>query len=184
MQIFRIFLIFYTSSKNSQSLSFTSNSANPVLKNPCSLKHLLIVKFSYKENTVRNCCRNNGHFLFCARPFALHRQQPEKDKQKVDFPPWKNFCWRPCMQAGNTVCNYGTHYHLVLSHKTHRKQGICYVTIANCYITKTFAAGNKYPDVKVTRGTKKVGQACSTQCCMIYWLCEPSFRRKKQLPLH
>jgi len=35
--------------------------------------------------------------FFCIRPFALHRQQPEKDKQNVDFaPPWKNFCGRPC----------------------------------------------------------------------------------------
>ena len=24
---------------------------------------------------------------FCVRPFALHRQQPEKDKQNVDFVP-------------------------------------------------------------------------------------------------
>jgi len=31
------------------------------------------------------------------RPFALHRQQPEKDEQYVDVaPPWKNFCGRPC----------------------------------------------------------------------------------------
>jgi len=26
-------------------------------------------------------------FIFCIRPFALHRQQPEKDKQNVDFAP-------------------------------------------------------------------------------------------------
>jgi len=32
----------------------------------------------------------------CARPFALHRQQPEKCEQNVDVSPsWKNFCWRP-----------------------------------------------------------------------------------------
>ena len=35
--------------------------------------------------------------IFCVRPFALHRQQTEKDKQNVDFAlPWKNFCGRPC----------------------------------------------------------------------------------------
>jgi len=33
---------------------------------------------------------------FCEHPFALQRQQPEKDKQNVDVaPPWKNFCGRP-----------------------------------------------------------------------------------------
>ena len=42
-----------------------------------------------KENTACNCCRNIGHFLFCIRPFALRRQQPEKDKQNVDSPPGK-----------------------------------------------------------------------------------------------
>jgi len=25
--------------------------------------------------------------IFCVRPFALHRQQTEKDKQNVDFGP-------------------------------------------------------------------------------------------------
>ena len=36
--------------------------------------------------------------MFCVRPFALHRQQTEKDKQNVDFaPPWKIFCGRPCL---------------------------------------------------------------------------------------
>jgi len=25
--------------------------------------------------------------IFCIRPFALHRQQPEKDNQNVDFAP-------------------------------------------------------------------------------------------------
>jgi len=35
-------------------------------------------------------------FFFCIRQFALHRQQPEKYKQNVDFAPlWKNFCGRP-----------------------------------------------------------------------------------------
>jgi len=48
---------------------------------------LLTVKVSYKEITVCNCYRNIEHFLFCVRPFALHRQQPEKDKQNVDFGP-------------------------------------------------------------------------------------------------
>jgi len=32
-------------------------------------------------------CRNIGHFLVCVRPFALHRQQTENDKQNVDFAP-------------------------------------------------------------------------------------------------
>ena len=60
---------------------------------------MLNVKFSYKESTVWNCCRNIGHFHFCIRQFALHRQQPAKDEQNVDFAlPWKNFCGRPCMQ--------------------------------------------------------------------------------------
>jgi len=38
-----------------------------------------------KVNTVCHCCRNSGHFLFGIHPFALHRQQPEKDKQNVVF---------------------------------------------------------------------------------------------------
>jgi len=33
---------------------------------------------------------------FCEHPFALQRQQPEKDKQNVDVAhPWKKFCGRP-----------------------------------------------------------------------------------------
>jgi len=40
----------------------------------------------------------------------------------------------------------------MLSHKTYQNQGICYVT-------KMFVARNKFPYVKVTRNTKKVGQA-------------------------
>jgi len=36
--------------------------------------------------------------------------------------------WFTSMQAGNTECNYRTHYHIVLSHKTYQNQGICYVT--------------------------------------------------------
>jgi len=44
--------------------------------------------------------------------------------------------WFTSLQAGNTVCNNRTHYHLVLSHKIDQNQGICYVTIAYCYVTK------------------------------------------------
>jgi len=33
---------------------------------------------------------------FCECPFALHRQQPEKDQQNVHVTPLKNFCGRPC----------------------------------------------------------------------------------------
>jgi len=29
------------------------------------------------------------------RAFALHRQQPEKDKQNFDVAPMENFCGRP-----------------------------------------------------------------------------------------
>ena len=46
------------------------------------------------EAHFSDCCCNMGHFLwcrkgnaFCERPFALHRQQPEKDKQSVDVAP-------------------------------------------------------------------------------------------------
>jgi len=48
----------------------------------------------------------------------------------------------------------------VLSHKTNQNQGILYVTIAYCYVTKTYVARNKYPHVKVARNTTKVAQAC------------------------
>jgi len=54
----------------------------------------------------------------------------------------------------------GLIYHLVLSHKTYQNQGICYFTIAYCYVTKTFVAHKKCPHVKVARNTKKVGQTC------------------------
>jgi len=64
------------------------------------------------------------------------------------------------MQAGSTACNYKTYYHLVLSHKTYQNHGVCYITIAYFYVTKTFVAHNKFPHVKVARNTKKVGQAC------------------------
>jgi len=49
--------------------------------------NLLTVKFSYKENTVCNCFRNTGHFLFCIRSFALQRKKTEKDMQNADFTP-------------------------------------------------------------------------------------------------
>jgi len=51
----------------------------------------------------------------------------------------------------------------VLSHKTYQNQGICHVTIAYCYATKTCVAHNKFPHVNVARNTKKVGQAWSTK---------------------
>jgi len=54
------------------------------------------------------------------------------------------------MQAGDIACNYRTHYHLVLSHKTDQIQGICYVT-------KMFVARNNNPHVKLARNTKKLG---------------------------
>jgi len=39
-------------------------------------------------------CRKGEEFR--VRSFALHRHQPEKDKQTVDFAsPWKNFCGSP-----------------------------------------------------------------------------------------
>ena len=44
--------------------------------------------------------------------------------------------WFTSIQAGNTACNYRTHYHLVLLHKTNQNQGICYVKIAYCYVAK------------------------------------------------
>jgi len=35
---------------------------------------------------------------FCERPFALHRQQPEKDKQKFDVAPLEKFLQTPMDQ--------------------------------------------------------------------------------------
>ena len=62
---------------------------------------IYVVLYSVKRNIVANevhlwdCCRNMGHFLcgdrkgkaLCERPFAfaLYRQQPENEKQNVDF---------------------------------------------------------------------------------------------------
>ena len=85
--------------------------------------------------------------------------------------------WFTSIQAGNTAYNYRTHYHLVLSHETYQNRGICYVTIAYCYVTKMFVARNKFPHVKVARNTKKVGQAWHRQStCLrssttitVYW---------------
>ena len=54
------------------------------------------------------------------------------------------------------------YYHVVLSHKNYQNQGICYVTIAYCYVTKAFVARTKYPPVKVACNTKQVGQAWPT----------------------
>ena len=61
--------------------------------------------FSYKENTVCNCCRNIGHFLFCLRQLPLHRQQPEKDKQSVDFAPPLEKCLRTPMGKSSVFVN-------------------------------------------------------------------------------
>jgi len=58
------------------------------------------------ESHFCDCCRNTaGHFVcalgtvmkaFSERPFALHCQQPENDKENVNSAPaWKNFCGSP-----------------------------------------------------------------------------------------
>jgi len=47
----------------------------------------------------------------------------------------------------------------VLSHKTCQNQGICYITIAYCYVTKKRLWPATKFHVKVARKTKKVGQA-------------------------
>jgi len=64
----------------------------------------------------------------------------------------------------------------MLSHKTYKNQGICYVTVAYCYITKTSVAHNKFPHVKVASNTKKVGQAWRTVSISVNLLASPSSR--------
>jgi len=49
---------------------------------------------------------------------------------------------------------------LMLLHKTYQNQGICYITIPYCYVTRMLLARNKFPCVKGARNTKKGGQAC------------------------
>jgi len=85
--MFRIFIGFYTCSKKSQSLLFISNSANSVLKTPCSLNHLLTCKVFLQGKHCMQLLPQHWTFSFCVRPFALHCQQTEKDKQNVDFAP-------------------------------------------------------------------------------------------------
>ena len=72
---------------------------NSVLKYSWSLKQTSAqCKIFLEGNIACKCCRNIAHFVRgvervkrCVRPFALHRQQPDKDMQNVDFfPPWKN----------------------------------------------------------------------------------------------
>jgi len=48
-------------------------------------------------------CGAERYIVFCERPFVLHRQQHEKDKQKSAMPPWKNFCGR--RWTGVKICN-------------------------------------------------------------------------------
>jgi len=55
---------------------------------------------------------------------------PPKNLYNKRFENVNFLIWFTPMRAGNTKCNYRTHYHLVLSHKTDQNQGICYVTIA------------------------------------------------------
>jgi len=68
---------------------------------------LFSAEFSYKENAVCNCCRKIGHFLFCIRQFALHRQQPEKDEQNVALPPLSKFLRTP--MAADIALEDGEH---------------------------------------------------------------------------
>jgi len=72
-----------------------------------------ILTIAADETYVCDCCRNMGHFLwcrkgkpFCERSFALHRQEPENDKQNVDdVAPWKSFCGRPCWEGSKApIC--------------------------------------------------------------------------------
>jgi len=46
------------------------------------------------------------HCLFCIRPFSLHRQQPEKDEQNVNFaPPLEKFLRTPMVNTSFTYSN-------------------------------------------------------------------------------
>jgi len=67
----------------------------------------------------------------------------------------------------------------VLSHKTYQNQGICYATIAYCYVTKLFVARKKIPHVKMARNTTKVGQACSR--CLFNGLFQFVFHRQSDV---
>ena len=51
----------------------------------------------------------------------------------------------------------------MLSHQTYQNQGICYIAIAYCYVTKTLVARNKFLHVKVAHN--KLSHVCdvSTQ---------------------
>ena len=84
------------------------------------------VKFGFKKANLATlpsyCCQQSAFFVtvavtrgafslrcwkskaFCERPFALHRQQSEKDKHCRRCPPWKNLCGHPCsrgLQSGS-----------------------------------------------------------------------------------
>jgi len=53
---------------------------------------------------------------FCERPFALHREQPEKDSKFGRGLPWKNFCRRPWFTPGKISADaHGcTYFDLIL----------------------------------------------------------------------
>ena len=73
--IYLFFLILITFcayfNNNSKSLNFIKNSGNSVLNYPFSLKqNFLSVKFSYRENTVCNCCRELKWQHCWPQPFA------------------------------------------------------------------------------------------------------------------
>ena len=68
-------------------------------------------------------CRNIGHFLVCVRPFALHRQQTENDKQNVDFaPPTKSsagaYGYRP--RANQSGTDWQSHLQIITAIKMHK----------------------------------------------------------------
>jgi len=67
------------------------------------------------------------------------------------------FCLHPYKLA-TLRATIGLIYHLVLSHKTYQNQGISYVIIAYCYVTKTFVARNKYHHVNVAHNVKRLGR--------------------------
>jgi len=59
---------------------------------------LLSVKYSYKEALYATVGVTLDIFFFCIHQFALHRQQPEKDKHNVDFAPLEKFLRTPMAQ--------------------------------------------------------------------------------------
>jgi len=92
---------------------------------PLTIDHFKFLAFFTGSSTFAIKTHQNYTCCFCYGPTTENLYNKRFENMSI----FK--IWFTSTLAGNTACNYRTHYHLVLSHKTYQNQGICYIIL--CY---------------------------------------------------